>query len=341
MSDAHDFGFAIVTGKTVQRIITSDFQRVVAVIEQAYRSYHQGESVNPPSYFLSFPDQPKARIIALPATVGAGFEVSGIKWIASYPDNIARGLPRASAVLILNHRDNGYPFACIESSLISAARTASSAVLNAYWLTGQQKQASTLGFFGNGVIARTIFDFFIATGWRFERICLYDQVVQYAQHFANYMQTAGYADAEICVSGDALIRACDLIVFATTALQPHVMNPALFAHNPIVLHISLRDLAPAIILAADNIVDDVDHCLTANTSPHLAEQQVGHRDFITGTIGALLAGQLRLRGDRPAILSPFGMGILDVALGKYVFDAAAARDELITIDDFFYQRQRW
>ena len=106
------------------------------------------------------------------------------------------------------------------------------------------------------------------------------------------------------------------------------------------LNISLRDLGPAIILGADNIVDDIGHCLTANTSPHLAELQVGHRDFVNGTVGDLLSGSITLSGDHPAILSPFGMGILDIAVGKFVYDEAAARDELITIDDFFYECER-
>jgi len=206
---------------------------------------------------------------------------------------------------------------------------------------GKQKTVKTVGFFGNGVIARNIFDFFVGTGWTFDRLYLYDQVADYAQHFAAHMQMAGYADIEICTRSEDLIQACDLIIFATTALQPHVVDPALFAHNPIVLHISLRDLAPEIILAADNIVDDVNHCLTANTSPHLAEQQVRHHDFIAGTTGALLDAQITLRGDRPVILSPFGMGLLDVALGKYIFDVAATHNELIVIDDFFCERQRW
>ena len=73
------------------------------------------------------------------------------------------------------------------------------------------------------------------------------------------------------------------MVFATIAGAPHVLDPDLFAHNPLVLHVSLRDLAPEVIAASYNVVDDVDHCLTANTSPHLAEQRYGNRDFVAGT----------------------------------------------------------
>jgi hypothetical protein len=69
-----------------------------------------------------------------------------------------------------------------------------------------------------------------------------------------------------------------------TYLAPHVTGSAAFDHNALVLHVSLRDLAPEIILRSANIVDDVEHRLKANTSVHLAEQQVGNRDFLDGTL---------------------------------------------------------
>src|SRR2546425_12853668 len=53
---------------------------------------------------------------------------------------------------------------------------------------------------------------------------------------------------------------------------------------PVVLHISLRDLAPEILLRSQNMVDDVEHVMKANTAPHLAEQQTGNRSFVTGTL---------------------------------------------------------
>ena len=59
------------------------------------------------------------------------------------------------------------------------------------------------------------------------------------------------------------------------AAEPHVTDPSWFDHHPVVLHVSLRDLAPEILLTATNIVDDVAHCQKANTSTRLAEQNMG------------------------------------------------------------------
>ena len=87
-----------------------------------------------------------------------------------------------------------------------------------------------------------------------------------------------------------MIRDSDLVVFATVAARPHVQEVAWFAHHPVVLHVSLRDLAPEILLASTNVVDDVEHCLKAGTSPHLVEQRTGSRDFLAGTLVDVLTG---------------------------------------------------
>ena len=93
--------FAVISGRSVQRVLTGRETEVVDLIASAYRMHGDGKTVNPPSYFLRFPERPNARIIALPAAVGGEVDTAGLKWIASFPDNVAEGLPRASAVMPL------------------------------------------------------------------------------------------------------------------------------------------------------------------------------------------------------------------------------------------------
>jgi ornithine cyclodeaminase/alanine dehydrogenase-like protein (mu-crystallin family) len=140
---------------------------------------------------------------------------------------------------------------------------------------------------------------------------------------------------------ERLIRSSDLIVFATVAGQPHVDELSWFEHDPLVLHVSLRDLAPEILLASANVVDDVEHCLRADTSPHLAEQLTGNRDFVLGTLGDVMAGRVTVPADRPLVFSPFGLGVLDLAVGKDVYDQVVSSGELHVVDDFFHELRRY
>ena len=332
------FELSIINGKTVSDIIRADRDQCIEIVRGAYLAHANGQSVNPDSYFLRFPDKPDARIIALPAYLGDGFDVAGLKWIASYPGNVQRGFPRASAVLVLNHYETGYPFAILESSIISAARTAASAVLAAYWLNDRSRRARSLGIVGTGLIARYIYEFLVGTGWEIENVRLFDREPLESEKFRD---TACRSDRHhtIAVAPDvaALVKACDLIVFTTVASTPHVADPALFEHNPLVLHVSLRDLAPEILLRSQNVVDDVEHVMKANTSPHLAEQQTGNRDFVTGTLADLIMGRRSVDRRRPIIFSPFGMGILDLAVGKWVYDRAVATGRELRLSDFFHE----
>jgi ornithine cyclodeaminase/alanine dehydrogenase-like protein (mu-crystallin family) len=114
--------------------------------------------------------------------------VDGLKWISSFPENVAAGIPRASAVLILNDHDTGYPFACLESSIISATRTAASAALAADWLSRGRRRPTRVGFVGVGLIARYIHTFLAATGWSFDEIGVHGLSAASAAGFRGYLE---------------------------------------------------------------------------------------------------------------------------------------------------------
>ncbi|MFB6613129.1 2,3-diaminopropionate biosynthesis protein SbnB [Streptomyces sp. NPDC085524] len=336
--------FAVVPGAQVNSVLRGREKQVVELVEAAYRMHGGGETVNPPSYFLRFPDRPDSRIIALPASLGSDRSgVDGLKWISSFPANVASGLPRASAVLILNDQATGYPFACLESSVISAARTAASAALAADVLSrGRGDRPRRVGFVGTGLIARFIHTYLAATGWEFDEVGVHDLSADHARAFTGYLTGGGHSGRPVVhESAEELIRASDLVVFATVAGEPYVADPGWFAHAPLVLNVSLRDLAPEVVLSAENVVDDVEHCLKANTSVHLAEQATGGRDFLTGTLYDVLTGAVRPDPARTLVFSPFGLGVLDLALGRFVHDELDRSGELLFINGFFDELDRY
>src|SRR5438046_6098468 len=179
------FELSIINGKTVFDVVRARRSECIRIVREAYLAHADGQSVNPDSYFLRFPDKPDCRIIALPAYLGNGFEVAGLKWIASYPANVQRGFPRASAVLVLNNYETGYPFAILESSIISAARTAASAALAAHWLNGQSSRAHSLGIVGTGFIARYVYEFLVDTGRAIEEVRIHDRPPPDSGHFEH------------------------------------------------------------------------------------------------------------------------------------------------------------
>lgn len=339
---AHEPVFSVISGAQVHTALASREDQLIDVVKTAYEIHGKGETVNPDSYFLRFSDAPANRIIALPASAKGEVNAHGIKWISSFPENVASGLPRASAVLILNDATTGYPFACLESSIISAARTAASASLAAAVLADARgSRPRRVGFFGVGLIARYIHRYLTANGFTFEEIGVHDLTREHAEGFRDYLARTDAENVTIHDDREDLIRTADLIVFATVAGEPHVTDPAWFDHCPLVLHISLRDLSPEIVASSFNVVDDVEHCLKANTSPHLTEQQLGNREFLAGTLYDAITGDITPPTDRPVIFSPFGLGVLDLAVARHVYDRVAAEGELMTVPGFFHELKRY
>ena len=326
--------FSIIGGQTAARCL-SDCRRNKELVRRAYLLHGEGRTVDPASAFLRFPEMPDSRIIAKPAYLGGEFEVAGMKWISSFPGNRKKGLPRASAVLILNDCQTGYPLACLESSIISASRTAASAVLAAEALRPGATNCRTMGFIGAGLIAKYIYRHFIGNGWKIEQVLLYDLEAEAAKRFALGLAPERHAGIKVCDSAAQLMEQSSIIVVATDAREPHLFDHKLLEHAPLVLHISLRDLSSAIILGASNFTDDIDHAVSENTSLHLAEKAAGHRRFIQGTLYDLLIGKIAPETGRPMVFSPFGLGILDLALGKYVYDQAVALGEAQVSQDFY------
>ncbi|MFD3515428.1 2,3-diaminopropionate biosynthesis protein SbnB [Streptomyces sp. NPDC058657] len=332
--------FSVVSGGAVHRSLAGRQADVIDLVEDAYRLHGEGLTVNPPSYFLRFPDRPSSRIIALPASVGGDIGVDGIKWISSFPTNLDLGIPRASALLLLNDPRTGYPFACLEGSIISAVRTAASAASAARALTAQRGAPRRVGFFGTGLIARFVHEYLSVLGWDVEEFGVFDLSPEYAASFAGQVLKPSGGSVRVHDCAESLIRSSDLIVFATTAPAPHVVEPAWFDHNPLVLHVSLRDLGTDVILRSANVVDDVEHVLKADTSVHLTEQRTGDRDFVDATLYDVLAGKFTAPADRPVVFSPFGLGVLDLVVGAYVHERATAAGDTSRIDGFFHELDR-
>lgn len=331
----HDDGLLILSGNDIAALLAGREEEVAEIVGKAYVAHHAGASSLPHSTFLRFPGNDTNRIIALPAYLGDGFEVAGMKWISSFPANLQRGMARASAVLVLNDCETGRPEALLESSLISARRTAASAALGARVLL-EGRDPGRVGLIGTGLINLEIARF-LHTLIGVRSFLLFDLDAARAGRFAAALGRAlGEIETATAASSEEVLSSCELISFATTAIRPHISNLSICPPGATLLHISLRDLAPEAILACDNIVDDVDHVCRAQTSVHLAEQASGDRGFIRCTLADILQGSAPARrGDGSiAVFSPFGLGVLDIAVGKLVLDLARNAGRGTQIESF-------
>jgi N-[(2S)-2-amino-2-carboxyethyl]-L-glutamate dehydrogenase len=265
------------------------------------------------------------RIIAMPAYVGGERPVAGLKWIGSKHDNPERaGVERASAVIILNDPDTHEPLAVMEGALISAARTGAVTAVAA-------RHLAVPGFrsiccVGCGPIGRrqvtTLLEQFpsVATVW------LFDLKEPAAVELAAAL-AASHLKVEVRIAADAesAVRAGEVVVTATVADEPWLpaawLRPGAFLSN-----VSIMDAARDVFLSADKVVvDDWEQCNREGKVIHrLTTEGLFSRERLHAELGEIVIGDRpgRERDDEVILLNPMGMGVIDVACGKAIYDRA-------------------
>lgn len=328
-------GILIIRVNEVEEILNNREELIMNAVGDAYITHSRGDSTLPHSSFLRFPGDNKNRIIALPTYLGGNVKTAGIKWISSFPDNIHHGIERASAMTILNSMETGRPKAILEGSIISAKRTAASAALAATRL--HETNEEVLGLVGCGLINFEILKFILSSFKQIKKILVYDLDNERMQQYIKKIQeTYEIEKVEGCNCIDKIFKEAPLVSFATTAGTPYVEELPEYTVTKTILHISLRDLSPKIILQADNIVDDLSHVCRAQTSIHLTEEVVKNRDFVRGSLADILLEKIEARGENKiSIFSPFGLGVLDIILAKYVYDTSIKEHKGMELLDFF------
>ncbi|HEX4806076.1 MAG TPA: 2,3-diaminopropionate biosynthesis protein SbnB [Conexibacter sp.] len=266
------------------------------------------------------------RIIAMPGYVGGTDPMAGIKWIGSKHDNpSARGIPRASAVIVLNDPETHFPVAIMEGGEISGMRTAGVTVLACEYLARPGFQAIALvgcGFIGR-LHALGLLESFPAI----ERIYLYDHHRAAADALAQELGQLGRAGLTVTVCDAAEEAVCrgELVVPCTVTARPYIeldwLMPGAFVSN-----ISIMDVTPDVYLGVDKLI--VDDWEQANRERKTINQLVlaGRlkQSDLHAELGDVVRGIKpgREHRDERILLNPMGMAIEDVACAAAVYRTA-------------------
>jgi len=110
----------------------------------AFVRHARGEWEMPPKLYVDSP--PGGDFRAMPAR-GGGFAI--LKWVTSFPENPARGLPVVAGALLLSSTETGALLAIIDCASVTSLRTGAVAALSAQALA--RDDARRAGIIGCGV----------------------------------------------------------------------------------------------------------------------------------------------------------------------------------------------
>lgn len=261
------------------------------------------------------------RFIAMPAYIGPPVAVTGIKWIAGFPSNPQRGLPRASGVIILNSLETGRPFAVIECPTISARRTAAVAAIAFDHLA--PRTVCKVALLGAGPVGGAVVEALQSGEREIAQISVFDPrddrsrglVSRHSQNAAIPLRVAD--SPQQCVDG------ADVVITATTGASNY-LEANWIALGGLIVALSLDDCTEELFLSADKVVvDDFDQC---NREEKLLHRLVASGRFrkeqVYAELGELLVGKKagRTTANERIYVNPMGMAIEDLATAKAVYD---------------------
>jgi len=321
----------------------------VAITAETLLAHAQGDTTIPAEAYLSWETTAgdQARSLAMPGGIHAGRRHQlGLKVINASLGNVARGLPRSQGFTMIFDPETARPLVMMESAYISAMRTAAVTTITAQRLG--RLGLTTAALLGCGTLAKAHLTLLPGLLPGLQQVRLFDLYHDRAEVLATAVRTnPGTRGLDIVVTSGPreCVEGANLVITVTTVTESYLRLEWL-EPGAVIAHVSLDDVFPDVVARADLVLVD-DWGLVSHDDRRLfgrmyrAGTLLGpggvhcpgvipdpEARAVDGTLGEVLLQGARLgrRADSDVILvNPFGMAILDVAIGTAVYDQAIVR----------------
>lgn len=294
---------------------------IIPEIEKAVRCLENSDFAQPIKPYLRYREL-ENRIIAMPAFLGGDFDIAGIKWIASFPKNIHRGIPRAHSVVVLNNAESGEPVGIINTPLLSIIRTASvSGTIIKYFDRVRNLKDIRIGIIGWGPIGRYHYEMCKELlGEKISDIYIYDIMgVDLGKNGFG-----GESKLHIVNSWEEAYLNCDIVMTCTVSKATYIDKKP--KTGALLLNVSLRDYKPQICdyVEGGMIVDDWDEVCREKTDIEVFSIQKGLKKEETKSIvDVVCKGCFAEYAPKQVLMfNPMGMAVFDIAVGNYYYKKA-------------------
>lgn len=186
---------------------------IIDALGEMFREKGAGRVEMPPKPGIH--TRPDAFIHAMPAYIPA-LEAAGLKWIAGYPGNQAKGLPYISGLLVLNDPETGLPLAVMDATWITAQRTGAATAIAAKHLA--RKDSTTVGIIACGVQGRSNLEA-LACLFPVKHVRAYDLHTEIAERFASEMGAMLGFEIEPVTSVRDAVSGLDMVVTSGPILK--------------------------------------------------------------------------------------------------------------------------
>ena len=190
---------------------------VIDSLEVAFREKGEGHTEMPPKPGIH-PGGDDNFIHAMPAFIPA-LKSAGIKWVSAFVDNLKKGLPYISGLVILNDVETGLPLSIMDGVWMTGMRTGAATALSARYLA--RPDASTVGVLGCGVQGRTNLEA-LTVLFPVKTVKAFDTNADSVRAYAKDVGTRLNVSVEPVDNPQKAVTGCDMVVTAGPLLKtPH------------------------------------------------------------------------------------------------------------------------
>jgi alanine dehydrogenase len=285
---------------------------VIDVLDDAFRQKAAGLVQNPPKPAVR--PRPDAFINAMPAYLG-GSDRAGVKWVAGYEQNRARGLPYIYGVFVLTDAETGRPLALIDGGWITEMRTAGVSGVVIRHVPGEPRRVAIVGA---GVQGRRHLELLLDLHPGIEQVRVFDAVPEASDAL---LARAGGRDGVVGSTAEHALEGADIVVtVVTVALEPR-LDAGNTDPDAILLPVDYDDaLGAASANAASLYVVDEPGQYASVADRHWS----GFRDP-DGELAQVVTGDLEVPAGGRRMFLNMGIAMDDVALGALCYDRALDR----------------
>ena len=309
----------LVLGRAELESLELTWAEVVDVLEDAFRQKAAGLVQNPPKPAVR-PRQ-DAFINAMPAYL-AGSDVVGIKWVAGYEQNRAKGLPYIFGVFVLTDADTGRPLALVDGAWITEMRTPGVSGVVMRHLSDDLRR---LAIVGAGLQGRRHLELLLDQRPGIEQVRVFDTVPAASE---SLLERVGDRAGVVARSAEEALEGADLVVTVVTV----AIEPRLDAANT---H------PDAVLMPVD--YDDALGSAAANEATLYVVDEPGQYGSVAGQhwsgfrepdgeLADVVVGRLAVPARGRRVFLNMGIAMDDVALGALCYDRAMERGIGRTID---------
>lgn len=294
-----------------------EWDALVGEIKKAVECLDKKDFSQPIKPYLRYRNL-KNRIISMPAFVGGEIDMAGIKWIASFPDNIYENIPRAHSVVILNEANTGIPVGIVNTATLSMIRTASvSGLMIKKYMEVRDKSKIKLGIIGWGPIGQHHLKMCASIlGDKIESVRLFDKRPIIRKEDITWMEQE---KIEIVDSWQEAYKDADIFMTCTVSDMPYIDLPP--KQGSLQLNVSLRDYKDEYVKYVRNaiIVDDWEEVCREKTDIEMMNRYQGLKEEECYTIQQAVCHNIMedIEPNQAIMFNPMGMSVFDITIGAY------------------------